>query len=68
MVKSVLATFLQYLPYMDFSEIPGFKFRELPYISYTVKKVSGFPVPSRDVTYQTLTLVEIILDQEEFGK
>ncbi len=22
--------------------------------AYTVKKVSGFPVPSRDVTYQTL--------------
>jgi hypothetical protein len=23
-------------------------------LSYTVKKVSGFPVPLRDVTYQTL--------------
>ncbi len=24
------------------------------YNKYTVKKVSGFPVPGRDVTYQTL--------------
>jgi hypothetical protein len=29
-------------------------------LSYTVKKVSGFPVPSRDVTYQTLPGREII--------
>jgi hypothetical protein len=35
---------------MDFSEISGFKFRELPYISYTVKKVSGFPVPLVEIT------------------
>ncbi len=27
----------------------------------TVKKVSGFPVPSRDVTYQTLPGREILL-------
>ncbi len=28
--------------------------RPLSYIQYTVKKVSHFPVPSRDVNYQTL--------------
>jgi hypothetical protein len=27
---------------------------EVMHPSYTVKKVSGFPLPSRDVTYQTL--------------
>jgi hypothetical protein len=37
---------------------------------YTVKKVCGFPVPSRDVTNQTLPLagnILIIPGQGEFG-
>ncbi len=29
-------------------------------LQYTVKKVSGFPVPSRDVTYQTLPGLELL--------
>ncbi len=34
---------------------------KIPATIYTVKKVSGFPVPSRDVTYQTL------LGREQFN-
>ncbi len=33
---------------------PVFPTLSLPTYTYTVKKVTGFPVPSWDVTYQTL--------------
>ncbi len=40
----------------------------MEYLQYTVKKVTYFPVFSRDVTYQTLPGREIIPGQGEFGK
>jgi hypothetical protein len=41
----------------------------VPVLFYTVKKVNDFPVPSRDVTYQTLPGREnlIISGHGEFG-
>jgi hypothetical protein len=42
-----------------------------PYSRYTVKKVSGFPIPSRDVTYQTLAWNNLIIPghgEFEFGQ
>jgi hypothetical protein len=35
---------------------------------YTVKKVSGFPVPSRDVTYQITANLFYSVEIKYFGK